>query len=88
MPCNRLTFTRGQDPSPLVSVGDVTYRTGLARDRVNHWIIRLEGHPKRGTPLPVALVAAGAVFWWPDWQEWLQTWRPEVWDAMDDEWKQ
>lgn len=74
---DRLTFTRNEQPFPVITIGDVATRSGQKIDTVKHWIAR-----KRGTPEPISTSAAGALYWWPDWEEWFRTHRPAVWRAM------
>jgi hypothetical protein len=71
-----LTFIRGE-PLPVVTIGDVAVRTGQKPDTVKHWI-----HRRRDTPEPIGQSVAGALYWWPDWQEWLRLHRPAVFKAM------
>ena len=73
----KLCFIRGEDPSLVITIGDVSRRTGLALDTVKHWVYRYKEAPR-----PVGKSAAGALYWWPDWLEWLEARRPAVYAAM------
>lgn len=72
----RLTFTAGEDPSPLASIGDVVIATGEKRATVAQWALRGQGPP------PVAYTAAGAIYWWQDWLDWLKKTRPRIYERM------
>jgi len=72
----RLTLTRGQNPFPIVSIGDVAILSGQKLDTIRHWMLRL------GAPAPIGRSAAGALYWWPDWLEWFAAKRPAVLAAM------
>lgn len=72
----RLTFTEGEDPSPLATIGDVVIATGVKRATAVQWV-------QRGiAPPPVAYVAAGAIWWWQDWLDWLKVARPRIYERM------
>ena len=72
----RLTFTAGEDPSPLATIGDVIATTGVKRMTAAQWVQRGIGPP------PVAYVAAGAIWWWQDWVDWLREHRPRLYEQM------
>lgn len=72
----RLTFTAGEDPSPLATIGDVVTAAGVKRATVAQWVQRKTG------PAPVAYTAAGAIWWWQDWVDWLKEHRPSLYERM------
>lgn len=71
----RLCFTREEWPSSLVSLADVAERAGVTLNAVQKWQIRYEDGDK-APPGPVAYPAVGTIYWWPDWLEWLEKYRP------------
>jgi hypothetical protein len=74
----RLSFTEGQDPSPLVTVGDVSDRGGQKPDTVNQWVLRASAR----APVPVLYTVGGALYWWDDWLEWFRERRPAAYEKI------
>lgn len=59
-------MVRSHRPLPLVGLIEIARRAGVRRPVVSDWRRRHADFPK-----PVAELAVGPVFWWPDVERWL-----------------
>ena len=57
---------RNHKPLPLVGLIEIARRAGVRRPVVSDWRRRHADFPR-----PVAELAVGPVFWWPDVERWL-----------------